>query len=98
MGILWCQVGYAEARQNIVATATRKNGYNGDTCKIGIALVRGWAIAVTDIGSFKFSERTYQDPCEMLYYLREHTKTFNSSILSVDADIDQAFVDSLPKY
>lgn len=95
-GVMWPQVYYHEARRNIVATATRSDGYNGDHCKVGIAWVDGWAIAVTDVGAFRFSERKYQDAREMLYYLREHTRVFNSSVFSVDAEVDQAFVEGLP--
>jgi hypothetical protein len=94
-GLMWYQVPYTVSRQNIVATVTRKDGYNGHTCKVAIALVSGWAIAVTNSGLFKFSESKYQDVSEMLYYLREHTKVFNSSIITVDTMLDQTYVDSL---
>jgi hypothetical protein len=94
-GLMWYQVPYVEARQNIVATVTRHDGYNGHRCKVAIALVSGWAIAVTNIGLFKFSESKYQDVAELLYYLNNHTRVFNSSIISVDATPDTEYIDTL---
>jgi hypothetical protein len=92
---MWYQVPYIQARQNIVATVTRRDGYNGHTCKVAIALVSGWVIAVTNSGLFKFSERKYQDTAEVLYYLNNHTRQFNSSIISVDAMPDMEYIDTL---
>lgn len=94
-GLMWYQVPYVEARQSIVATVTRHDGYNGHRCKAAIAFVSGWAIAVTNSGLIKFSERKYQDSTELLYYLSNHTRTFNSSIISVDSAIDQDYVNTL---
>ena len=94
-GLMWHQVPYTVARQNIVATVTRHDGYNGHRCKVAIALVSGWAIAVTNSGLFKFSERKYEDISEMLYYLNNHTRVFNSSIISVDSTPDMTYIGTL---
>jgi len=81
-----------------VATATRKDGYNGHTCKIGIALHPQCKvpIAVYSSGTFKLSDQSFALASDLINALKSNPDSVNSSLLSIDRNIDQTFVDSLP--
>jgi hypothetical protein len=90
-------IAYSQALQSIAATLTIKDGYSlGNRVKIGLSFINGYAIAIHAHGSYRFTSSQYSDQSEMLYYLNNHTKVFNSSVFSIDQELDQEFVDGLP--
>lgn len=94
----WYRLSYSEVRSCIVATATRKDGYNGHTCKIGISLHPQCKIpiAVYSSGTFKLSDQSFSLSNDLISALKSNPSSVNSSLLSIDHNIDQTFVDSLP--
>lgn len=90
-------IAYSQALQSIAATLTIKDGYSlGNRVKIGLSFVNGYAIAIHAHGIYRFTSSQYSDKSEMLYYLNNHTKVFNSSIVNIDSVMDKEFVEGLP--
>lgn len=92
-------ITYNQAVKSIAATATIKDGYFGNTCKVGIGLVDNVAIAVytgSMSGFIRLSAYRYQDMAEVLYHANWKSSELGSRVVSIDPIIDQSFVDSLP--
>lgn len=79
---------YLVAVRSIVATATKHDGYNGATAKIGLAWWEGKAIAVADCGCWLISDCPSKDEVQSIALRYEALK-------SIDNGVDRDFVNSL---
>jgi len=65
-------VNYYKVKESVKRECYVKDGYFGDTIKVGIAFSESYAMIVHDHGCHKANSRVYQDEAEMLYYYDNH--------------------------
>ena len=61
-------ISYDKARNNVVRTYRRRDGFNGDLVVVGLAFVDGHAVEVHDKGCHLANERTYIDSDDMAHH------------------------------